>query len=316
MRIGIALPQAGPVANPETILRAAERAEALGYDSLWVFERLLHPTDPRAPYLPAPDGKLPEQFQSVYDPLETLAFVASRTSRIGLGTSILNIPYHNPLVLARRIATLDALSGGRVRVGLGLGWMPEEFEATGASFGQRGRRAEEFLQVMKAVWTTNPVEFEGEFYRIPRSYVGPKPVQQPHPPIYLAAFDPRGLDRVGRLANGWNPVVVPAAGMEGMMAAVRQSAQAAGRDPASLELVVRANLEITPEPLGADRYIFHGSLGQIAEDVRSVYAVGASELFFDAGFSPDSQTEAGLFRNLERLRDLALEATGELALTA
>ena len=139
MRAGFILPQLGPAATPQANVTVAQRAEALGYASLWVTERLLWPLAPQSPFPATPDGALPEVYQRALDPLETLTFVAAHTRRIGLGTSVLNMPFYNPVVLARRLTTLDVLSGGRLRVGLGLGWSKDEYDATGASF-TKGRR--------------------------------------------------------------------------------------------------------------------------------------------------------------------------------
>ncbi|KKM03644.1 hypothetical protein LCGC14_1772320, partial [marine sediment metagenome] len=129
MRLGFNLPQIGPAAGPEAIVRVAQRAEELGYDSVWVTERLLYPIEPQTPYMATPDGSLPEAYKTVLDPLEALTFVAGQTSRVALGTSILDMPYYNPVMLARRLTTLDVLSGGRLRLGLGLGWSQDEFDA-------------------------------------------------------------------------------------------------------------------------------------------------------------------------------------------
>jgi probable F420-dependent oxidoreductase len=190
MRIGFALPNIGLVATPQAVITVAERAEQLGYNSLWTIERLLYPVKPQSPYPATPDGSLPEPYRHALDPLEALTFAAARTKKIALGTSVIDIPYYNPVMLARRLTTLDFLSDGRLRVGLGLGWSKDEMDAAAADMKQRGAMADEFLQVLKSIWTTNPVEFSGKFYKVPKSYIEPKPVQKPHPPIYLAAFAP------------------------------------------------------------------------------------------------------------------------------
>jgi len=188
MRLGINLPQIGPATTAGLLAQAAERAETLGYDSLWAWERLLAPVAPQTPYPGSADGKLPAGCSHAWDPLTILTFVAARTRRVALGTSVLDIPYQNPVVLARALTTLDHLSNGRVRLGLGVGWSKDEFDAVGSSLGERGARADEFLDVLRAIWTTDPVEFHGRFYRIPRSVIGLKPVQKPHPPVYLATY--------------------------------------------------------------------------------------------------------------------------------
>src|SRR5262249_46693088 len=149
------------------------------------------------------------------------------------------------VTLARRLATIDILSNGRLRVGLGLGWSKDEMQAANAPPKQHGAVADEFLQVLKAAWTTNPAEFHGKFFTLPSSYISQKPVQKPHPPIYLAAFAPGSMKRVATLADGWNPVAVPVAGMEQMFAGIKQMAKDAGRDPSTLKMIVRGNVELS-----------------------------------------------------------------------
>ena len=171
MRIGFALPNIGPVATAEAVAKVAQRAESLGYESLWTIERLLWPLKPQTPYPATPDGLLPEFYKHILDPLDTLTFAAASTKKIALGPSVLDIPYHNPVVLARRLTTIDFLSNGRLRLGLGLGWSKDEMDATGADLKKRGAIADEFIQVLKTIWTTDPVEFNGKFYKVPKSYI-------------------------------------------------------------------------------------------------------------------------------------------------
>jgi alkanesulfonate monooxygenase SsuD/methylene tetrahydromethanopterin reductase-like flavin-dependent oxidoreductase (luciferase family) len=190
-------------------------------------------------------------------------------------------------------------------VGLGLGWSQDEMDATNANMKQRGAMADEFLQVLKAIWTTNPVKYEGKFFRVPESYISQKPVQKPHPPIDLAAFAPPALKRLATIADGWNPVAIPVAGMTQMFGAVRQMAKEAGRDPSSLTMVVRANLHISDKPLGADRGIFAGTLEQIREDAQACAKIGAHELIYDVTFEKQAQTIEGWLQMMETLRKLA-----------
>ncbi|HEY1678107.1 MAG TPA: LLM class F420-dependent oxidoreductase [Candidatus Sulfotelmatobacter sp.] len=304
MKIGFALPNIGPIGSAESIVKVAQRAEALGYSSLWTVERVLWPLKPQTPYAVTPDGSLPEQYRQVLDPLDTLTFAASVTKKIGLGTSVIDMPYYNPVMLARRLSTIDVLSNGRLRVGLGLGWSQDEMDATNANMKTRGAMADEFLQVLKAVWTTNPVEFNGKFFKIPKSYIDLKPVQKPHPPIYLAAFAPAAMKRLATMADGWNPVVVPIAGMEQMFQGIRQMAKDAGRDPSSLVMVVRANLDITEKPLADNRAIFSGTLEQIGDDVRSCARIGAEELFFDPSFARGGQSLDTWLSLLDQLKGM------------
>ena len=305
MKIGFALGNIGPIGTSEAISKIAQRAEALGYDSVWTVERLLWPVKPQTPYGGSPDGSLPEPYKYALDPLDALTFAAAHTKKLALGTSVLDMPYYNPVTLARRLTTIDLLSNGRLRVGLGLGWSKDEMDAVGADMKQRGARADEFLQVLKAIWTTNPVEFHGKFFQVPKSYINPKPVQKPHPPIYLAAFAPPALKRVATMADGWNPVMIPVAGMADMFGAVKQMAKDAGRDPSSLSLVVRANLEkITEKPLGKARAIFSGTFEQIKEDIAACRQIGAHEIFFDPTFMPGAQSLERWLALMEQVRKL------------
>ena len=235
MRLGFALPQVGSIAGPEALVTVAKRAEDLGYDSLWVLDRLLWPVSPRAPY-PIGDGSLPVQYKDVLDPVETLTFVAAHTSRIALATGVLNLPWYNPVLLARRLTTLDILSRGRLRAGFGIGWSPDEYEAAGAPWQDRGKRADEAIEILKKIWTNDPVEFQGKHYRIAKSFIGPKPVQKPHPPIYMAAFTPSAMKRVAAQADAWLPVGIPLSGVGAMFDDIKKMAKAAGRDAAALEL--------------------------------------------------------------------------------
>jgi probable F420-dependent oxidoreductase len=304
MRIGFALPNAGAVATPEVVSKVARRAEELGYDSLWTFERVLYAVKPQNPYPGTADGTWPESFRRMLDPLDTLTFAAAQTKKIFLGTSVLDIPYYNPVMLARRLTTIDYLSNGRLRVGLGLGWSQDEMDATGADMKKRGAMADEFLQVLKAVWTQNQVEFHGQFYKLPLSYIDLKPVQKPHPPVYLAAFAPAALERLAKLTEGWNPTFIPAAGMAQMFASIQQMAKAAGRDPSRLELVVRANLHVTDKPLGNDRAIFAGTMGQIQEDADACKQIGAHEVHFDPGIEPGEASLDSWLKRMEEVRKL------------
>jgi len=303
MRKGFFLPQMGNAASLESLIKVAQRAEELGYVSLWVTERVLYPTNPRTPYAGTPDGSWPEAYKIVLDPLETLTFVVAHTSRIALGTSVLVMPYYHPVTLARRLTTLDVLSGGRLLVGFGQGWSEDEHEATGASMRARGRRADEFVDVVKAIWTTDPVKFDGKFFRIAESIIQPKPVQRPHPPIYLAAFTPPALKRVATKADGWFPVAVPPEGMRQMMDGVRAMAKEAGRDPDQLALIVRANVAVTDRPLGEGRFVYSGTLDEIRADVEATREIGADEICFDPAFSPDGESVDGFLKRMEQLRE-------------
>lgn len=293
MKVGISLPQLGPQASPDNLIRFARSAEELGYDSVWVLERLLWPLAPKEPYPAAPDGKLPETYQSVLDPLETLTFVAAHTTRVGLGTSVLVLPYHSPIQLARRIATLDVLSNGRALVGVGVGWSRDEFEAAGTPFERRGDRCDEFLGAMIDLWTTDPVKFNGQFYHIPESRVGPKPIQKPHPPIYVAGFGQYAFDRAAKFGNGWNPAgIMSFAALEEMINQYRQTAKRAGRSDA--EVVLRSFTMVFDKPAATNRSPMTGSLDQVREDVGRLRDIGVTHLIQSPpaiGFDPTASIE-------------------------
>ena len=307
MRFGFALPQVGSAAGPEALVTVAKRAEDSGWDSLWVLDRILWPINPRAPY-PIGDGSLPVQYKNVLDPIETLTFAAAHTSRIALATGVLNLPWYNPVLLARRLTTLDILSAGRLRVGFGIGWSPDEYEAAGVTWHERGKRADELIKALKKIWTTDPVDFQGKYYRIPKSFIGPKPVQKPHPPIYMAAFAPPALKRVATEADGWFPVGIPLSDVGPMFDGIKSMAKNAGRDPSALELIVGANVEIHNARIEKDRVDFTGTVEQIAEDVKTTQKLGAAEIVISAQFSPGVETAKDLVARMEELWRVAKQA--------
>jgi probable F420-dependent oxidoreductase len=307
LRFGFALPQIGSAAGPEALVMVAKRAENLGVDSLWVLDRLLWPVNPRAPY-PLGDGSLPVQYKNVLDPVETLTFAAAHTSRIALATGVLNLPWYNPVLLARRLTTLDILSRGRLRVGFGIGWSPDEYEAAGATWQDRGKRADESIEMLKKIWTTDPVEFQGKHYRLPKSFIGPKPVQKPHPPIYMAAFTPSAMKRVAAEANAWLPVGIPLSGVGAMFDGIKNMAKEAGRDPSAIELIVTAGVEIYKTPIEKERTEFTGTLEQIGEDFAKARKLGAAEVAIYAQFLPAGETAKDLVTRMEDLWPIAKQA--------
>lgn len=295
MRLGLTVPQFGKWVGRKAMVQFVQRAEELGCDSLWVIERLLYPVEPRAPYPATPDGSLPKVYRSSLDPLTTMSFVAAATSRPRIGSCVLNLPFYNPVLLARHLTAIDVLSEGRLEVGFGVGWSPDEFEAVGVPLAGREKRADEAIRLLKAIWTENPVEFSGRHFRLAASHIDLKPVQKPHPPVYMAAYTPKAMSRVARHADGWLPAGVPIDGMRDMFAAIRGMARDAGRDPGKLELVPLGNVEVHEKPRDGARMIFTGSLAQIAEDVAAVRKLGASELVLNVQFSPGLKSLDDLF---------------------
>src|SRR5919199_4929548 len=207
MKTGIVLPHMGPHATGQNIISLAKMAEQEKFDSLWVGERLLWPLKPQTPSGLTPDGSLSTIYQNVFDPIETLTYVAANTQKIALGTSVIDMLFHNPVVLARRFATLDLLSEGRAIAGFGIGWSKDEYQISNIPFKDRGKRANEYIQILKKIWTDDIVEFKGKYYNIPASKIGPKPVQKPHIPIYLGGYSQRTFVRIANYANGWICVI-------------------------------------------------------------------------------------------------------------
>ena len=205
--LGVALPMSGTQASPETISQVAEGAERIGLAAVWTFERLLRPTAPIPLGGTGPTMLAPEAWATVYDPLETLSYVAARTSRIQLGTSVLDTLFHSPVVLARRLATLDRFSGGRLLIDLGQGWMAQEFRAVGAPRSPRGAGFEEHIAAMRAVWGPDPVQFAGRFYQIAACEIGPKPLRAGEPPLMVGAATPVAIERAARMGLGLTTVM-------------------------------------------------------------------------------------------------------------
>jgi probable F420-dependent oxidoreductase len=293
MKVGILLPQTGDLATSENILYIGKEAEKEGFDSVWVFERLLWPVKPQTPYGGVPNLPIPVEYQSVLDPLETLTYLAGNTQRISLGTSIIDILFHNPVILARRFATLDVLSGGRVIAGLGLGWSKDEYDASGIPFSHKGARADEYMQVLKRIWTDDVVEFRGQFYNIPASKIGPKPVQKPHPPILLGAYSPKAFPRIVNYADGWIPIVgsVPLEQQEQAINGLREAARKANKDPSNIRIFVLSYpnvLDSSSQSSSSNqpRSPMSGTIDQIGTDIDRIKAMGAEHIIFAYAFSP------------------------------
>jgi probable F420-dependent oxidoreductase len=303
MDLGITLPTSGPHATPAGIVRMARAAEDLGYAAVWTYERLLYPLGD-VPQSGGPPRPLPEHMRTTYEPLETLAHVAAMTSRIRLGTSVLVAPFHTPAALARRLATLDQLSGGRVIAGLGQGWIVQEFEAANVTTRRRGAGTEEFVAALRAAWGPDPVSFQGRFYRIPPSVIAPKPVQRPGVPVLLGGFAPPAIERAARIADGLNPMAISLPALTGIVTRFRAAAAATGRDVRTLPVMARANVPITDRPLPEDRRPFlGGSPEQVAGDLDALRDLSIDQVLFTNVIQPPLDEQ---IRLMERLRELVV----------
>jgi probable F420-dependent oxidoreductase len=283
MRIGFGAPVAGAWATPGYLASFAERAEQAGYGSLWSFQRLL---------VPEGSGMEPV-YRSVLDPMVALGYAAACTSRIRLGVAVINLPFVPPAYLAKQATTVDVLSGGRLDLGLGIGWMPEEFAAVGASTARRGARTEEYLAVLRTLWADEVSSFDGEFYTVPPGRQDPRPVQREWhgagPPVLLGGMSRPAMERAGRIAAGWITSsradlfkIGEAAGV------IRAAASAAGRDPATLRIICRGVVLAGAEAKGPDggRRLLSGSYQQIRGDAGWLAEQGVTELFYDLNWDP------------------------------
>src|SRR5438270_2988547 len=307
MQLGFCLPFAGSWATPDNQVTVARRAEELGYSSLWVAQRLLYPLEPRNDYPSAPGQPWPSPFQRLVDPIVTLAHVAGATRRIRLGTATLIAVYVPPVVLAKQLATLDVVSGGRLGVGVSLGWSQDEYEACGVPFRERGARLDEYLRCLQALWGDDPVEFSGRFYTVPRSVFRPKPHQRPRPPILVGGYAPATVRRAAALGDGYLGGNVPLARVVPLVGELRAAASSAGRDPATLRIVCRGSVRLFDQSLSDDdRRPLWGSLDQIRADVARYRDAGLDELFFELNFDPtiaaaDADPKASMATALHRL---------------
>ncbi|MFI5893469.1 LLM class flavin-dependent oxidoreductase [Actinoplanes sp. NPDC051513] len=286
IKLGVHLPAAGRAASPASIAEVAEEAERIGLDSIWSWDRLMRPTVPIAMGGPGgPVMEAPEDFATVYDPIETLTYVAARTSRISLGTSVLDALFQNPVVLARRLATLDRFSGGRLIAGIGQGWMQQEFEAAGVSMSRRGAGFEEHLLAMRAVWGPDPVSFAGRYYRIPEADIGPKPVRPGGPSVVVGAASPSALQRAGRLGLGLTLVIFDWDSIRESIATFRAAAGAAGHELDGLPIMLQVNGSVTEDPVREPAPLL-GSPEQVAADLERAAKLGVGHVFWHFDENP------------------------------
>ena len=314
MKVGITLPQAGQQATRENVIHIAQNAESEGFDSLWVFERLLWPINPQTPYPATPDGSLPNEYQIILDPLETLTYVAAKTNKIALGTSVMDILFHSPVILARRFATLDLLSEGRAIAGLGIGWSKDEYQASNIPFKDKGERANEFLQVLKRIWTDAVVEFKGKYYNIPASKIGPKPVQKPHPPIYMGGFSPNTYSRIVNYdTNGWLGLIGgPLEYLDNIIKTIQNIANKANKDPNRFRVILLTypNVDINSRNQSGttsqgQRFPLTGTIDQIGSDIERIKQIGVDHIVFGYNFIPTGRDLDNMFDITKQLARLA-----------
>ncbi len=295
MQVGIALPHFGPAASPEAIIQVAQKAEELEFDSVWALDRLLWPLQATSKYPGNPQGKLPGVMQNTYDPFTVLTFVAARSEKILLGTSVVVASYRSPLVVAKMAATLDLLSGGRFILGLGAGWSADEFTSVNQDIAYRDDQTDEFLRVIKLLWTADEPCFEGRFYRVAKSIFLPKPLQKPGPPIWIGGNSERAIKRAAEFGNAWHPTnrIGPSRLAE-QMEQLRALAHKAGRDPNAIAATLRWNAlpSLTQK----------NGLEEMVDRLGRYKGVGVQHVCFDFNI-PQPSSLPVMLEGMERLKE-------------
>lgn len=281
MDFGIIFANVGPAVNPEHAAALGQLAEENGFDSIWTVEHVLVPAGYTSEYPYSPTGKMPGPEESpIPDPLVWLTYVGAVTKRIKLATGVLILPQRNPLVLAKEVATLDVLSGGRVVLGVGVGWLKEEFDAIGVPFGERGLRTDEYIDALRALWTQPEATFDGAFTWFERAKSYPKPAQG-SVPIVIGGHTKPAARRAGRLGDGFFPAKTSPDELTGLLDEMRRAAKDAGRDADAIEVTAGGAMDvdgikryaelgverIVIPPLGFDVETLKQQLGNFAENV-------------------------------------------------
>ncbi|MCO1658526.1 TIGR03619 family F420-dependent LLM class oxidoreductase [Pseudonocardia humida] len=284
MELGLGLPNGGARVDAAELVRTTVGAEGIGLDAVWVVDRWLRPLATVAmPGVPVPVEMPAEHYAEVLDPIDLLSHLAARTARIRLGTSAVNVLLHPPVLLARRFATLDRLSGGRVLAGVAAGWMAEEFAVAGVAAGGSGERFDDHLAAMRAVWADDPVRHDGPHYPIPPSDIGPKPLRGPLP--LLVGYNTRaGLERAARIGDGLHPYRNDLARLADELRTWRDAARRAGLDPARMPVVLRA----AADPDSPRGEAFTGPVPAWADDVAAAAELGVGHVLlqFPPGADP------------------------------
>jgi probable F420-dependent oxidoreductase len=237
MKFGIAYANAGPFGYPEPLTHLARTAEEVGIESLWTVEHVVIPVGYESKYPYDPSGKIPgPENVPIPDPILPLAFAAAVTKRLRLATGILILPQRHPIYVAKEVATLDVLSGGRAILGIGVGWLREEFEALGVPFEERAARTKESVHAIRTLWRETPEPFEGRFFRWPALESNPKPIQKPGVPIVVGGHTDIAARRAARYGDGFFPAIRDPARLRALFSVLRDECRRVGRDPAQIEL--------------------------------------------------------------------------------
>ncbi len=288
MHYGFTLPVRGELATHDGIVGMAQHGERLGFVSCTIADHIVFPTEIHSAYPYDATGRHPSHGDAI-EALSLVAFVAGRTTQLRLITSVLILPHRNPVLTAKMVSTIDVLSQGRITLGIGVGWMREEFEALSApDFDKRGEVSDEYVAIFKKLWAPGPVQHHGKHYSFGPVRCEPLPVQRPHPPIWIGGHSKPALRRTARYADGWHPLgTVDTAELRppefaGMLSDLKRMAEGYGRDFSDITLAFVARLRETKEPIsGNDRMPFSGSAAQLIDDVETYRAMGVTHLSFD-----------------------------------
>ena len=288
MEYGLHLPASSAAVKPEELVRFAQRAEALGFYCITIADHVIVPIHISVPYPYTVDGKYPGTGYHL-ETLTTMSFLAGATDRIRFITSVMILPYRNPIVTAKMLASLDVLSGGRVIVGAGVGWMKEEFETIRTeAYEERGKVTDEYIAAFRELWTSDKPSFNGKYCSFSDIIFLPKPVQKPTIPIWIGGHSKQAIRRAARLGDGWHPIggvpTIPLEpeGIKKDLEMLVDYALKAGRDPKQIRIVLKGSLfdrekQITP----GKRRRFIGAAEEIASDIRDYRAAGVDTMVFD-----------------------------------
>jgi len=315
MDFGFSIPHRGPLANAADQKRLAVAGERLGYRALTVSDHIVIPRDIGSRYPYSDTGAFPgSRSGEALEMMTLLAFLCGVTEKARLVTSVMVLPHRNPVLAAKQLATADLLSGGRVTVGCGVGWLREEFEAVGLPpFDERGRVADEYLAVFKAVWTQNPASFSGAYAAFSNVSTLPHPVQKPHPPLWIGGESAPALRRVAALGDAWYPIGNNPRAMLDSLERYRSRrdmlfriSEKAGRDPASIELAYSApwHFEEAVEDGEGGRRFLTGNAEERAGDLRALGELGVGSVFLRCGGRSAGRTEDRLARCAGEVRPL------------
>lgn len=281
MRFGFHPINLGPLATLESVQQIVTTAERHNIDSIWTGDHIINATHIESSYPYSPTGRFAlGATEPVLEPLSFMGFLAGQTSKIQLGVSVLVVPYRNPVVTAKVISTLEYLSQGRIIVGVGSGWMKEEFDALGAPFAERGKQTDEFIHIFKEMWTNPEPKFSGTYHQFSGITSYPRPIQKPHPPIWVGGNSKRAMRRALELGDGWQPGWSRPDQFAQELEEFQRVAERVGRDPKTVELSMIRPLQILDEAKQPRRALI-GTPEQIAEDIRAYQELGVSHFVFN-----------------------------------